>query len=300
MAARHHKGKKGEWLRRLRLKDQQPLMQILEVVMGEQTALEKEQKWIRHFLAQKMPLFNAQTQPTPSTKALAPLRQETVILLGYPLIVVQLPNEDIAISLQSLCNMLKVERNMQIKRIRNDEVLLKQLAQVILQTPGGPQVSAVLTDWAVPIWASGLNISRLPENKQTLALVLQQEAIAAVEYAFTRPETNASATEVHTHRSPQSIIAQIRQQFSRSSEGDLKGVVTALESKPTTSIIGFSPQRLSHIYLLAYRLRQRHHMPIAETLAGLADHFRVADVFDLPEKEWPTILDWFSSLLEDW
>src|SRR5215467_13360783 len=30
LGARHHKGKKGDWLRRLRLKGQQPLMQILE------------------------------------------------------------------------------------------------------------------------------------------------------------------------------------------------------------------------------------------------------------------------------
>ena len=79
-------------------------------------------------------------------------------------------------------------------------------------------------------------------------------------------------------------------------------LVSSISKKegPTSSNLSFSPQRLSHIYLLAYRLRQRHQMPIAETLAGLADHFRVADVFDLPEKEWPTILDWFSSLLEDW
>jgi len=66
LAARHHKGKKGDWLRQLRMKGQQPLMQILEVVIGEKAALEKEQEWIRHFLAEKMLLLNIQAQPNTS------------------------------------------------------------------------------------------------------------------------------------------------------------------------------------------------------------------------------------------
>ena len=76
--------------------------------------------------------------------------------------------------------------------------------------------------------------------------------------------------------------------------------MTALEGGPTRPLVGYSPQRLAQVYLLANRLRQRRGWPIAETLAALAEHFRVADVFDLPEKDWPAIVDWFTSLLEDW
>lgn len=63
LSARYHEGQKGDWLRRLEQKGQQPLMQILEVVIGQKTALEKEQEWIQHFLAQKMPLLNYQWLP---------------------------------------------------------------------------------------------------------------------------------------------------------------------------------------------------------------------------------------------
>lgn len=63
LSDRYHEGKKGDWLRRLEQKGQQPLMQILEVVIGQKTALKKEQEWILHFLAQKMPLLNYQWRP---------------------------------------------------------------------------------------------------------------------------------------------------------------------------------------------------------------------------------------------
>jgi hypothetical protein len=63
LSARDHDGKKGDWIRRLEQRGQQPLMQILEVVIGQKTALKKEQEWIQHFLAQKMPLLNYQWQP---------------------------------------------------------------------------------------------------------------------------------------------------------------------------------------------------------------------------------------------
>ncbi len=47
-----------------------------------------------------------------------------------------------------------------------------------------PQVGYVLTDWAVPLWASGLQTSRLPEEKQALALRLKQEATAAIRHGL--------------------------------------------------------------------------------------------------------------------
>lgn len=187
LAERHHDGKKGEWLRRLKHKGQQPLMLVLEVVRGEETVLAREQEWIQHFLEEKMPLLNAQAEPTPANQeVLIPLRQETILLFGYPVIVVQLPDERIAVCLGSLCDMLKIARNMQARRIRSDKFLSEQLSCVRIQTAGGPQISAVLTDWAVPIWASGLQTALLSEEKQALALRVKREAASAIEQALIR------------------------------------------------------------------------------------------------------------------
>lgn len=76
--------------------------------------------------------------------------------------------------------------------------------------------------------------------------------------------------------------------------------VTALEGGTAHPVISSPAQRLWQIHLWANQLRQRRGWPIADTRAALAQHFSVADVFDLPEKDWPAVCDWFTSLLEEW
>ena len=76
-------------------------------------------------------------------------------------------------------------------------------------------------------------------------------------------------------------------------------VLEAQEARPARPIIGVSPQRLEQLYALAHRVRQRYGHRIDETLRGLADRFRVEDVYDLPEKDWPAALEWLSTMLED-
>src|ERR1051326_1898295 len=98
-----------------------------------------------------------------------------------------------AATLKSLCAMLDIARNGQMVRIRNNSALSSALLTTTVITSGGPQVTDVLLDWAVPVWASGLHTSRLPEKKQALALILQQKAFIAIEQAFTQPESHTSA-----------------------------------------------------------------------------------------------------------
>jgi hypothetical protein len=50
-----------------------------------------------------------------------------------------------------------------------------------------PQVGYVLTDWAVPLWASGLQTTHLSEEKQVLAALLKQEAAAVIRHGLARP-----------------------------------------------------------------------------------------------------------------
>lgn len=76
--------------------------------------------------------------------------------------------------------------------------------------------------------------------------------------------------------------------------------ITALEGGTAHPVIDYSAQRLWQIHLFADQLRQRRGLPIGETLEALAEHFGVVDAFDLPEKDWPAIRDWFTSLLEEW
>lgn len=193
-----------------------------------------------------------------------------------------------------------------------------------------------MLDWAIPIWAAGLNVSRLPEAKQAAALALQRQVFVAIEHAFadehvsSEPEHITSVPPPPSEApAPQSVwreghaffdhleaefgglsreVHEVRQeqQETRShlaamaqEQQDLKERITLLEGGAARPVIGVSPQRLAHLYLLANRVRQRHGYRIAATLAALVAHVQVEEVYDLPESAWPVILDWFASLLED-
>lgn len=191
LAARHHKGSKAAWLRRLEQQGQQPIMQILEFVESEEAASAKEQEWIHHFLQKGMPLLNAQTQPKAKVEAIIPLRQKIIVLFGCPIIVVWLSDGRIAASLTALCDMLKIAANGQARRIRRDEALSEQLLVVIVETSGGPQPTEVLTTWAIPHWLKGLKLNMIAPEKRPMILTLRREA----NVIFSRPFFEFDASE---------------------------------------------------------------------------------------------------------
>jgi predicted GIY-YIG superfamily endonuclease len=192
LAARYHDGEKGDWLRRLKQKGQQPLMHILEVVRGEGAALQKEREWIRSFLERKMPLFNGEVQPRrnkprPSSTPVAEICYIHTSIAGAPRIVaVRLPDGRLGATLRSLCKVLNLDQVAQLRRVRHSRLLAKALHEATISTPGGPQRVGVLLNWALAMWAAGLQVTELPETKRAAALVLQSEAFTAIEQAFTQ------------------------------------------------------------------------------------------------------------------
>ncbi len=76
--------------------------------------------------------------------------------------------------------------------------------------------------------------------------------------------------------------------------------IAALEARDASPATGLSGQRLEYIFRCAHQFQQRHGARIDETLAGLAAHFRVENIYYLPERDWPAVLEWFESLLEEW
>jgi hypothetical protein len=201
LGARHHKGSKAAWLRSLEQQGQQPIMQILEIVESEEAALAKEQEWIRHFLEKGLPLLNAQTQPKAKIEAIIPLRQKIIVLFGYPVMVVWLPDGRIAASLPALCNMLKIASNGQARRIRRDDHLSEQLLQVIVETLGGPQPTEVLTIWAIPHWLKGLRLTMISLEKRSMIFTLRREA----HVIFSRPFFKLDASESAPILTPEHI-----------------------------------------------------------------------------------------------
>lgn len=257
-----------------------------------------------------------------------------VILEGclQPIVAVRLADGRIGATLRSLCAAFFLEISGQRQRIQRSLSLRRALLPVTLDTDGGPQAMDVLLDWCVPMWLAGVNIKRLPAATQPIVLDFQQRAVFLLEHAFDTtsespaPEPPPSLTEQFSqglsllsgsfttlmteHQDLQAEHEDLRREIHgdrqetrsqlavmRQEQHNQALRLAALEARDARPTVGFSPQRLAHIYLLAQRVRAQHGYRIADTLAGLTDHFQVEDVSDLQEKDWPAVLTWFESLL---
>ncbi len=134
-----------------------------------------------------------------------------------PIDAIQLPDGRRGATVRSLCQALHIAPNMQLVRIRRNPKLAQALVTLPVKTPGGTQQVDVLLDWAVSIWAAGLNVSRLPKAKRAAARIVQQEAFAAIKQAFAQPEADdapapeAAAPQAAASEASQSNLRQMRE-----------------------------------------------------------------------------------------
>ncbi|HEY7417023.1 MAG TPA: hypothetical protein VH593_17685 [Ktedonobacteraceae bacterium] len=102
------------------------------------------------------------------------ISKEIPLIDGMSAIVaVRLPDGELGATLRSLCELVSIDRDGQIQRIRRNPSLAEALQEASISTPGGPQQAEVLLNWAISIWAAGLHTSRLPVAKRPAARVLQ-------------------------------------------------------------------------------------------------------------------------------
>ena len=116
------------------------------------------------------------------TQALHPVRQDTVDFDGYPVIGVLLPDGRIGASLRDMCDAMKIDRPSQVQRIRGDETIADCLISVQIQTRGGFQTADFLTAWAIPYWLTGVETSRIKDEKKRQAILLFKRRAADVLY----------------------------------------------------------------------------------------------------------------------
>jgi hypothetical protein len=126
-------------------------------------------------------------------KALTPVKQALVPFYGIMILAVLLPDGRIAASLKSLCNALKLASQPQIRRIRNDAALTKELLLVITETPGGPQATEVLTAKAIPLWLTGLQPNMVAPEKRPLIQALKEEAMEVLYRHFFKIDADEKA-----------------------------------------------------------------------------------------------------------
>lgn len=119
-----------------------------------------------------------------SEHALIPLKQAVVLFHGSEILAVRLPDNRIAATINSLCAILEIRPEGQVRRIRRHKDLAKHLLLTLIKTAGGLQRMDVLIAEAIPFWVLGVQAEQLAPEKRPLARSLQMEAALFLYHYF--------------------------------------------------------------------------------------------------------------------
>ncbi len=109
-------------------------------------------------------------------KPVIPVKQDLVPFERITILSVRLPDNRVAALFSLLCEVLRLDRSGQVKRIRADPAIAHCLIPARIETPGGPQILNVLIAGAIPTWLSGINPGKVAPELRPLLLALKREA----------------------------------------------------------------------------------------------------------------------------
>ena len=245
-----------------------------------------------------------------------------------PIEAVKLADGWLGATIRSLCILLNISRFSQLVRIRRSPKLASALVQITINTTGGPQKLEVLAAWAIPIWATGLQISRLASEKQEAARLVQEHAYQAIARAFasqpieTEPAAAPKRAPDRFNSSSESPRASdlvrmfaamgaaletrftdietrlaAREQEEQAILVRLKRLANAREGRDTLAPALNAEQQRTLVSLL-WSARRLTGQPFGQLATELAEACGVADVADIPQPAWPEIVAWVKRKLD--
>jgi hypothetical protein len=122
----------------------------------------------------------------PMNTAVVPVEQREVEFYGDELIAIRSSDGHIYVAIGQMCDALGIDRASQVRRIRNDEILVAGYqGSVNLTYPdGGTQSSGVLRLDLIPLWLTGLRIKAVSEEIRPKLKRFKQEASKILWEAF--------------------------------------------------------------------------------------------------------------------
>ncbi len=259
-----------------------------------------------------------------------PTRQEVISLFDSFIVAVSLPDGRVGATLASLCDALGLTQPSQSRRIRTDEVLADELVSVAIHTNNGTQVASVLTAWAIPLWLTGVHITRLAESKRAAIRAFKKQA-ANVLYEHvshlklppppamlvpsepiekpTYPDESAGWDERRKYH--RDMVTWLDWQtdiaaWQKDTNNRLDGLESEVESihevvrlvpellermGPAT----LSPEHMRSVQALAKRLHEIGGFTFASIYGELNDAFHVGKYDQIPEASWEEVNRWFAT-----
>lgn len=122
------------------------------------------------------------------------VQQRTVWFYDDALVAIQRADGVIFVSFRRLCENLEIDRRGQARRVERHAVLSKGFAVLDVQTEGGSQATHCLRLDLLPLWLSGIQVSRVKEELRDKLTRYQEEAAAVLWDAF-KPQILAKAPD---------------------------------------------------------------------------------------------------------
>jgi len=116
--------------------------------------------------------------------SLIPIEQGFVPFHHKEILGLRFSENRLAGGMSSMCAMVGLVPEKQVQRIRRDAALAPYLFLAIVETPGGPQRMDVLLVEAIPLWLSGINLTRIAPAKRPLILALKREVVEVLRRYF--------------------------------------------------------------------------------------------------------------------
>lgn len=259
-----------------------------------------------------------------------PTRQEVISLFDSYIVAVSLPDGRIGATLGSLCDALGLAQNSQSRRIRLDEVLADELVSVAIQTNNGTQVASVLTAWAIPLWLTGVHITRLAEPKRADIRAFKKQAANVLYEHFshlklppppamlvpsepiekpTYPDESAGWDERRKYH--RDMVTWLDWQtdiaaWQKDTNNRLDGLESEVESIHEVARLvpellermgpaTLSPEHMRSVQALVKRLHEIGGFTFASIYGELNDRFHVGKYDQIPEASWEEVTRWFAT-----
>ena len=229
----------------------------------------------------------------------------------------------------SACDALGLTQPSQSRRIRTDEVLADELVSVAIHTNNGTQVASVLTAWAIPLWLTGVHITRLAEPKRAAIRAFKKQAANVLYEHFshlklppppamlvpsepiekpTYPDESAGWDERRKYH--RDMVTWLDWQtdiaaWQKDTNNRLDGLESEVESIHEVARLvpellermgpaTLSPEHMRSVQALAKRLHEIGGFTFASIYGELNDRFHVGKYDQIPEASWEEVTRWFA------